>query len=130
MSDALQRLTERNRHETKLEDGGLIVGWHYPDVQECLLAGDMPLPVLKDLPAKPEASDVAEALDAAGMRDVMLQNIAFRYRLVAAMLDDLDGVYLTPEDDREAIARALTPSQREELFSYASREKDPDSGEA
>ena len=45
-------------------------------------------------------------------------------------VDDIDGIVLTEDDDRDAIVAAFTPSQRELLLNLATREKDPDSGEA
>ena len=128
MSEALQRVLNANRREVKLEDGGLIVGYHLPDIQECLLAGDVPLPALEKLGKEPKPEDIAQALDAAGMRQMMLANISFTYRLVGSMLDDVDGVTIEADDDRVAIAKAFSPAQREELFAIAKR--DPNSGEA
>jgi hypothetical protein len=128
---ALDQLRQANRREVKLDNGDrppILVGYHLPDIQECLLAGDIPLPALNDLPKNAKAEDVAEALDAAGMRQMMLANIDFTYRLVGAMLDDINGEPVT--DDRLELAKAFTPEQRERLFAIAQREEDPDSGEA
>jgi hypothetical protein len=126
---ALDHLKQLNRKEVKLEDGGLLVGYHLPDIQECLLAGDIPLPSLKDLPKDPKAEDVLDAMDA-DRRDMFHATIAFRYRLVGTMLDDVDTVPVTDADDRVAIAKAFTPEQCEQLFRIAQREEDPSSGEA
>jgi hypothetical protein len=132
LSEALKRLREANRREVKLDNGDrppILVGYHLPDIQECLLAGDIPLPALGNLPKDPKAEDIAKGLEDAGvMHEMMVANIAFTYRLVGAMLDDIDGEPVT--DDRLELAKAFTPEQRERLFAIAQRQEDPDSGEA
>ena len=130
MSEALQRVLNANRREVKLEDGGLIVGYHLPDIQECLLAGDVPLPALKSLPSSPTEDDIAEAVGAADMSAMLRQSIEFKKRLVGAMLNDIDGIPIGEDDNRILLAEAFSPEQRDELFAIAQREKDPNSGKA
>ena len=129
---ALDQLRQANRREVKLDNPGqppIVVGYHLPDIQECLLAGDVPLPALNDLPKDPKAEDVEKALEDTGvMREMMVANIAFTYRLVGAMVDDINGEPV--DEDRIAVAKAFSPEQRERLFAIAQRKEDPDSGEA
>ena len=129
MSEALEHLRKHNRHEVALADGGIVVGYHLPDVQECLLAGDIPLPVLQELPTNPKESDVTAALEAVDPTATAKAMFAFKRRIVAAMVDDIDGNPV-PDDERLAIAEAFSPAQRDELADIAQRKKDPALGEA
>jgi hypothetical protein len=98
------------------------VGYHLPDVEECILAGDVPLPALEDLPKSPQREDVVQALETKGeMRALMMENLAFTYRLVGAMLDDINGESV--EGDRVEVAKAFSPDQRERLFKIANRKE-------
>jgi hypothetical protein len=126
---ALDQLKQANRREVKLDNGDrppIVVGYHLPDIQECLLAGNIPLPAL-NVPKEPKAEEIMEALDAAGLREVMLANLDFTYRLVGSMVDDINGE--TVDEDHIAIAKAFSPEQRERLFAIAQRQED-ESGEA
>jgi hypothetical protein len=129
---ALDQLRQANRREVKLDNGDrppIVVGYHLPDVEECILAGDVPLPALEDLPKSPDRKDVVQALETKGeMRALMMENLAFTYRLVGAMLDDINGEPVV--EDRVAVAKAFSPDQRERLFRIANRKDDPDTGEA
>jgi hypothetical protein len=129
VTDALERLRQANRREEKL-DNGIIVGYHLPDVRECLLAGYVPLPALEHLPAGATEKDAERIVGEEKAMELAKEDHAFKRRILAAMLDDIDGRILEADDDRDAIVAAFTPSQREILLNLATREKDPNSGEA
>lgn len=128
MSNLVQQLQERRRRETKLQSG-LVVAWHYPDVQECILkVGAIPLPVLamgQDTPTEEEAQRLIVE-----QPEAMARTRDFTRHMVAAMLDEIDGQPVDPDDDRLGIVDLLEPAERQELFLIATRQKDPDSGEA
>lgn len=127
MSNVLQQL-ELRRHRTTVLRSGLKVGFHYPDVQECILkVGKIPLGALKD------ATEITEEQAAeliAKEPAAINEGLAFTKLVVAAMLDDIDGEAIEAGDDRMAIVDAFEPEERQELFLIGTREKDPDSGEA
>jgi hypothetical protein len=96
--NALQHLRSVNRRETKLDNGegrAIMVGYHLPDASECL---------------------VRAAISAPNNRP--MQVVVLRQLMVAAMLDDVDGIKVK-DVDRLAIARAFSPAQREQLFDLA-----------
>jgi hypothetical protein len=128
MSNILSTLLAERRQETKLNTGR-IVGWHYPDVQECILkVGQIPMSALSLPDEEPTEEEAARLI--AEQPEAIAKSLEFTRLMVAAMLDDIDGVTLDPEDDRLAIVDALDGSERQELFLLSSRQKDPDSGEA
>lgn len=121
MSNILDSLQAKRRLEVVLQTG-LEVGYHLPDLEECVLfIGDIPLTDLPGGDAKLDKADEAETVR---------RGFEYKQRVVAAMLDDIDGEPLDPSDDRMAIAKALQPAERAELFLLGTRRKDPDSGEA
>lgn len=124
MSNVLAQLKARRRHDVVLKSG-LKVGYHFPDLQECILAGEIPLGALADKPdiTEAEAAKVLAADPAAAKR-----GWEFKQRLVASMLDAIDGEELDENDDRMAIAAALEPDDREELFEIGTERGGP--GEA
>ena len=118
-------LKEKNRREVKLEDGGLLVAYHLPDIQACLLAGDVPLPILRELTQNDGEKATTEDIDTAAK-----QMYSAKLRIVATMIEAVDGQEIGPDEDRIEIASSFSPDQREELYEIGARARDPNSGEA
>lgn len=128
MSNITTKLQERRRHDTKLSTG-LHVVWHKPDVQECILkVGTIPLPVLAMAKEKPTAEEATRIVTE--QPEAMARTREFQRQMVAAMLDEVEGEPIGADDDRLEIVDLLDPIERQELFLMATRQKDPDSGEA
>lgn len=92
--DALSKLRQRNRHFTTLRTG-LAVSWHLPDSERCL----------------------AEVLSIEASQPWRIWEA--KQRMVAEMLDSVEGEEILPRDDRRAIVAALTPDERRELYDLA-----------
>lgn len=130
MSDVLSRLRARRRHETTLRSG-LTVGFHYPDLNECILKiGAIPLGTFQANGEGAEPTEEEAARFLAEQPDAVEKGIAYQRAVVATMLDDIDGVQIGKGDDRDEIAAALEPEERQELFLIGTRQREPDSGEA
>jgi hypothetical protein len=128
MSNVLEKLKDRRRQETELQTG-LKVGWHAPDIEECVLKlGQIPLPAVAAMKEQPTEEE-AKRFVAENPAEVERGRLYVRL-IVAAMLDDIDGDPIDPQDDRDAIVATLEPIERQELFLLGSRQKDPNSGEA
>lgn len=128
MSNLAERLRLERRLETTLNTGRKV-GYHLPDIEECILKlGQVSFPAvaaLKEPPTEEDAEQIVRDNPAEierGRRYVRL--------VVAAMLDDIDGEAIDDTDDRSLITDLLQPSERQELFLIGTQQKDPDSGEA
>jgi hypothetical protein len=122
MSNIVEQLKLRRRHETVLRSG-LKVGFHYPDIEDFILdLGQIPLPAL----AAGEQPTEEQALEVVTQHpDEMRRSLEFTRKVVASMLDDIDGEEVTADDDREAIVMALEPEDRQTLFLIATRQQNP-----
>jgi len=124
MSEVLAKLQARRRHETTLRSG-LVVGFHYPDLNECILKiGRVPLAEF------PNANGEVVTEEQAGRflaehTDAIEQGLKYQRAVLAAMLDDIDGAQIAETDDRDAIVSMLEPEDRQELFLIGTRERDP-----
>lgn len=124
MSNVLEQLKLRRRHEFVFNDG-MKVGFHYPDAEECILkVGQIPLGALNG--AGPEPTEEEALKIVADQPEAIAKGMEFTRLMVASMLDDIDGEEITPDDDREAIVAALEPEKRQTLFLIATRQMDPD----
>lgn len=128
MSNLVERLRLERRLETTLNTGRKV-GYHLPDIEECILKlGQVPLPAvaaLKEPPTEEEAEKIVRDNPAELERGRQYVRL-----VVAAMLDDIDGETIDPDDDRSAITDLLQPSERQELFLLGTQQKASDSGEA
>lgn len=126
MSNILERLALRRRHETTLATG-LKVAFHYPDLTEFLeKVGELPTPALNGKePTEVEAIAFLAENPEAATRFREVERLT-----IETMLDAVDGTDIEPTDDRSAIWEMLAPVERRELFLIATRQKDPVSGEA
>jgi hypothetical protein len=95
--DALTKLRQRNRLHAQLKSG-LNVAYHLPDLKRCLVESE-----------EIEGSDRRRAWE-------------YYRRVVAEMLDAIEGEEITERDDRFAIVAALTPEERSELDVLAAPE--------
>lgn len=128
MSNILERLKLERRREVVLNTGRKV-GYHLPDLEECILkVGQIPMPALARMASGGEPSEEEAAKLIAEHPDAVEKGRQFTRLVVATMLDDIDGEAIDDDDDRPAIADMLTPSERQELFLLATR--DDDSGEA
>jgi hypothetical protein len=93
--DALSKLRQRNRLHATLKSG-LNVAYHLPDVKRCLIDAQ-----------EIQGSDSRKAWE-------------YYRRVVADMLEAVEGEEITDRDDRFAIVAALTPDERSELDALAS----------
>jgi hypothetical protein len=96
--DALTKIRQRNRLHEQLKSG-LDVAYHLPDLKRCLVE--------------------AEEEGGSGRR----QAWEYFQRVIAEMLDAVEGEEITERDDRRAIVAALTPEEREELDALAAPPK-------
>jgi hypothetical protein len=124
MSNVLEQLKLRRRHETVLRSG-LKVAYHFPDIQECILAGQIPLPALRDGKEMTEEEATAQLT---ADPDAAKRGWEFKQRLVASMIEAIDGEDITEDDDRPAIVATMEPEERDELFILATERGGP--GEA
>jgi hypothetical protein len=134
MSNVLDKLKQKNRAEHTFTDG-LVVGFHYPDMEDYILDGRLPAVTLT---AGMNGSEPTEEEAAAVIQDhpdeFRLQLEIVR-RVVTEMLDSIDGTPIEPDDDRAAIVSELGIEKRQVLFRIANRQMEPsmngaDSGEA
>lgn len=98
MTDALERLRAANRHEVTLPSG-LAVTIRLPRMRDCVLAGDVPLPVFEALDRAQQAAAAGE--DAEPLSAEELRYLAqFQDEVVRAAIVAVEGeaVALTSED--------------------------------
>jgi hypothetical protein len=118
LSDALARLRERNRHDVELPSG-LKVTLRLPHLEDCIIAGDIPLAILSKLDKGEEGSSEMTTEELKQARKFNLQVVAD-----SVIAIDAEDVELTADDARE-----FEPQDFREILSIATREKDP-SGKA
>lgn len=124
MSEALERLRAANRADVTLQSG-LNVTIRLPDLQECLVAGEIPFPVLQKMTAqatngngKAKASE--PDLSSADLRHM----IRYQRELIRAAVVGIDGEALTEPLTDEDITDVFTDTEdRAEVVAYAQREK-------
>jgi len=92
--NALEKIRQRNRLHAQLQSG-LDVAYHLPDA----------------------ARHIAEVEEI--QRSDLFRFWELKHRIVADMLEALDGEEITERDDRRAIVAALTPAERIELYDLA-----------
>jgi hypothetical protein len=127
MSNVLDELKLRRRRTTVLRSG-LKVGYHLPDIQECILrAGTVPVELPTMESEEPTTEEAARII--AANREAMEAGLRYRNAIVAVMLDDLDGTTIEVDDDRNAIVAALEPEERDELYRIGTRQLEPTTGE-
>ena len=132
MSNIAEKLELRRRKEV-VTPTGLKVGYHLPDIAELIVkVGQIPTPAVDAIrERKGEALSEEEAIQILEADpQVASQGMDYIYLVVAAMLDDIDGDAIQPDDDRTRIVAALESEDREYLFQIGTREKEPDQGEA
>jgi hypothetical protein len=129
MSNIVEQLRLRRRRETTLRSG-LKVAYHFPNIEEFILdIGQVPMPAIKMEGPEPTEEEAMKMVTESP--DGFRQGLEFTKRVVAAMLDAVDGIEIEPGDDRAAIVDALEPEERQELFRIATREHNPEApGEA
>jgi hypothetical protein len=117
MSDVLEMLRARNRHELTLKSGLRVAG-HLPDLTECMLAGDVPLGVLQELQKTIEGTPTNGGVSAEDLRHVY----SFNREVVKAFTDEIEGEPVEMTDD---IVAALSPDDRAEIVAFATRATAP-----
>jgi len=122
----LDQLKARRRHQVTLRSG-LLVGYHYPDLNECILKiGQIPL---ADFNPNGDVTEEAAARFITEQPQAVEAGLAYTRAVVAAMLDDIDGEVLEGVDPEEVV-RLLEPEDRQELFLIGTRQRDPETGKA
>lgn len=113
MSLALEALRAKNRTDVKLPSG-LLVTIRLPRIRDCIIAGDVPLPVLAKMDVATE--DAVADLSADEMRALA----AFNDELVKMAVVAIEGedVALSLEDVGE-----FEDDDYNEIAAYASRQK-------
>lgn len=109
----LDDLKAENRHDRTLP-GGLEVTLRYPSIQDCIVAGSIPLPLLAELNSgtpTPEASP--EAVRAAhDFNDAIVRQSVVAIRGEAVMLNG------------EPLADIFSDDQRAAIVAFATRQED------
>jgi hypothetical protein len=125
MSNILEQIRLQNHHEYVFPDG-LKVGFHYPDVEEFILeVGAIPTPALALAPGEKPTEE--QALSVIGENsEAFRKQLEVMRKVVIAMLDDVNGEAIDPDDDRDAIVSAFGMEKRQVLFLIATRQMDPD----
>jgi hypothetical protein len=115
VSTALEELRAANTADVKLPVSGLTATIQLPRVRDCIIAGDVPMPVLAHIDQSVLDGDVPD-LTAEQMKAVA----AFNDGLVLASLKALDGdpVDLSAED-----LSLFDEEDLQEIVLYASRAK-------
>ncbi len=104
MSDVLERLRARNRGELKLECG--TVSLRRPSMRDCILAGNVPLPVLEKLDKGGQAEMTSDDLAAmARVNDELVRRAVLAIDgepVDLSEVADLSDIFT--DDERDAIA--------------------------
>jgi hypothetical protein len=124
VSNILEQLKERRRREVVLRSG-MKIAYHLPNIEEFILEiGQVPMPTIKSEGPTPTEEEAFKAVTESP--DGFKQGLEFTKRVVAAMLDAVDGTEIEEDDDRAAIVAVLEPEDRQELFLIATRERNPE----
>jgi hypothetical protein len=109
----LDDLKAANRH-TRTLPGDLDVTMRYPSIQDCIVAGSIPLPLLAELDgAKGEGDTSPEALKAAQ---------AFNDELVRSAVVEIRGEAVDLR--AEVLSDIFTDEQRAAIVAFATRQED------
>lgn len=120
MSEASAVLRESNSYEHKGVTG-LVFSYRLPDLQACMLAGEIPLPLVRGL-KKVRDGEAAEADLRAEVESIRTMR-AYQERLVIAAVFALNG---TPAELDQDDLREMHPDDFNAIRALAAREMDPE----